>query len=89
MCTFKRKYNIQDEMSLFQDAEWVKNVIKSCETISQYFAVNKLVCLLQVKYENKVSEFIMHLVMSDVNHIWDCQLSKLQSVAHHNHENDC
>ena len=40
------KYNVQDEMNLFNDAEWVKKVILSCNTNKQiwnaYDAVARL-----------------------------------------------
>ena len=41
---FKRppKYNVQDEMSLFNDAEWVKKVILSCNTSKQIWKAYKL-----------------------------------------------
>ena len=62
-----RKYDIQDQMSFFQEATWVTNVIKSCETWKQFYNSKKLISFLNNKYENKVKPKIIEEIM---NNLW-------------------
>lgn len=49
-----RTYDIQDQMSLYQEAKWVEEVIYSCTTIKQWACANRLIFLLEEKYDKKV-----------------------------------
>ena len=51
-----KKYDIQDQMSLFQESMWVEKVIDSCTTHQQLWNADKLIPLLCTKYEGKVKE---------------------------------
>ena len=62
-----RKYDIQDQMSFFQEATWVIKVIKSCETWKQFYNSKKLISFLHNKYENKVKSEIVEEIM---NKLW-------------------
>lgn len=50
----KKKYNIKDEMNLFDDAKWVEKVLLSCKTYKQLNNADKLTEFLKEKYQNKV-----------------------------------
>lgn len=50
------KYDIQDEMSFFQESMWVEKVIDSCTTHQQLWNADKLIPLLCTKYKRKVKE---------------------------------
>lgn len=56
----KKKYNIKDEMNLFDDAKWVEKVLLSCKTYKQLYNADKLTEFLKEKYRNKV-EFDLNL----------------------------
>jgi len=56
----KKKYNIKDEMNLFDDAKWVEKVLLSCKTYKQLNNADKLTDFLKEKYRNKV-EFDLNL----------------------------
>lgn len=66
----KRKYNIQDEMSLFQDYTWVKKVIASCETHAQHSNADNLIEFLESKYRFKVDLHLLKHIINDLNNIW-------------------
>ena len=53
-----RRYDIQDQMSLYQEAKWVEEVIDSCTTIKQWVYANRLIFLLEEKYDKKVKRVI-------------------------------
>jgi len=53
-----RRYDIQDQMSLYQEAKWVEEVIDSCTTIKQWVCANRLIFLLEEKYDKKVKRVI-------------------------------
>ena len=53
-----RRYDIQDQMSLYQEAKWVEEVIGSCTTITQWVYANRLIFLLEEKYDKKVKRVI-------------------------------
>jgi hypothetical protein len=53
-----RRYDIQDQMSLYQEAKWVEEVIDSCTTIKQWVCANRLIFLLEEKYDKKVKRAI-------------------------------
>ena len=62
MCTKqpkKKKYNIQDEMSMLDEAKWVEKVIKSCKTYRQLIVARKLYRALSRKYANKVDNDLL------------------------------
>lgn len=50
----KKKYDIKDEMNLFDDAKWVEKVLLSCKTYKQLNNADKLIEFLKEKYQNKV-----------------------------------
>lgn len=52
------RYDIQDQMSLYQEAKWVEEVIDSCTTIKQWVCANRLIFLLEEKYDKKVKRVI-------------------------------
>ena len=76
---FKRspKYNVQDEMSLFNDAEWVKKVILSCKTTAQVWNTYELSKILRKKYDKKVEGKVMRLVTKEISNLFDVQENKL------------
>lgn len=53
-----RRYDIQDQMSLYQEAKWIEEVIDSCTTIKQWIYANRLIFLLEEKYDKKVKRVI-------------------------------
>ena len=55
----KKKYNIQDEMSMLDEAKWVEKVIKSCKTYRQLIVARKLYRALSRKYANKVDNDLL------------------------------
>lgn len=65
----KKKYDIQDEMNMFDEAKWVEKVIKSCKTYKQLIVARKLYSTLSDKYENKVDHDLLHKI--DNNLYWD------------------
>ena len=66
----KNKYNIQDEMSLFQDYTWVKKVIQSCKTSAQHTNADNLIEYLKQKYLFKVDSDLLRKLIRDLNNIW-------------------
>lgn len=50
------KYDIQEQMSFFQESMWVEKVINSCTTHQQLWNADKLIPLLCTKYKGKVKE---------------------------------
>lgn len=76
---FKRspKYNVQDEMSLFDDAEWVKKVILSCKTTDQIWNAYELSKILRKKYDGKVENRAIRLVSDEISKLFDNQYDKL------------
>ena len=52
------RYDIQDQMSLYQEAKWVEEVIDSCTTFKQWVCANRLIFLLEEKYDKKVKRVI-------------------------------
>ena len=75
----KKKYNIKDEMNLFDDAKWVEKVLLSCKTYKQLNNADKLTDFLKEKYQNKVE--------SDLNlkiwrHLSDIFISLIDKITH-------
>lgn len=73
MCTKqpkKKKYNIQDEMSMLNEAKWVEKVIKSCKTYKQLIATRKLYHALSDKYNNKVDPNLLHRIDNKLYLVW-------------------
>ena len=66
----KKKYNIQDEMSMFSEAKWVEKVIKSCKTYKQLIASRKLYRALSDKYNNKVDSNLLHRIDNNLYLVW-------------------
>jgi hypothetical protein len=58
----KKKYNIQDEVHMLDEAKWVEKVIKSCKTYKQLIVARKLYRALSHKYENKVDYDLLHRI---------------------------
>ena len=54
-----RKYDIQDQMSFFQESTWVEKVINSCNTIRQLCIARQLIPLVCEKYNKKVQRVII------------------------------
>lgn len=65
------KYNIQDEMSFFNEAEWVKKVILSCNTTKQIWNAYELSKILREKYNNKVETKIIWSVSDEISRVFD------------------
>ena len=76
---FKRptKYKVQDEMSLFNDAEWVKKVILSCKTTAQIWNAYELSKILRKKYDGKVESKVIWLASDEISKLFDKQYDKL------------
>lgn len=74
---FPKKYNIQDEMNMLDEAEWIKKVIRSCKTTSQAWNAYKLSKLLRAKYKNKVESKTIWLASDEVSKVFDSQYDKL------------
>lgn len=76
---FKRspKYNVQDEMNLFNDAEWVKKVILSCNTTKQVWNAYELSKILCKKYDKKVEVRVIRLVTKEISNLFNVQENKL------------
>ena len=73
----KRKYRVEDEMSFFNDAEWVKIVILSCNSTTQIWNAYELSKILRKKYNNKVENKIMWIVSDEISKVFDRQYDKL------------
>ena len=55
-----RKYDIQKQMSFFQEATWVQNVINSCTNRIQLLNARKLIKLLVIKYKGSVKNRVIN-----------------------------
>ena len=66
-----RKYDIQDQMSLFQESMWVEKVIDSCTTYRQLWNAEKLIPFLCTKYKGKVKEIVIKNVRYRLRDIWN------------------
>lgn len=77
MFTKSPEYKIQDEMSLFNDGEWVKKVIRSCKTTDQLWKAYKLCGILRNKYKNKVQYKTIILVYDEISEVFDSEYDKL------------
>ena len=73
----EKKYNVQDEMSFFNDAEWVKKVILSCNTNKQIWKAHKLSEFLRKKYDKKVNREVVWIVCDEISKVFDKQHDKL------------
>lgn len=73
----EKKYNVQDEMSLFNDAEWVKKVILSCNSTTQIWKAYKLSEFLRKKYYKKVNRNVIRMVNDDICKTFDTYHHKL------------
>lgn len=71
------KYNVQDEMSLFNDSEWVKKVILSCKTTSQIWNAYELSKILRKKYDGKVESKVIWLASDEISKLFDKQYDEL------------
>lgn len=71
------KYDIEDEMNLFTDAEWVKKVILSCNSTTQIWKAYKLSEFLRKKYDKKVNRNVIWMVSDDICKTFDTHHSKL------------
>lgn len=75
----KKKYNIEDEMNLFDDAKWVEKVLLSCKTYKQLNNADKLTDFLKEKYRNKV-EFDLNIKIW--RNLSDIFLSLMTKITH-------
>lgn len=73
----EKKYDVQDEMSLFNDAEWVKKVILSCKTTAQVWNAYELSKILRKKYEGKVEKRAIWLASDEISKLFDKQYDEL------------
>ena len=73
----EKKYNVQNEMSFFNDAEWVKKVILSCKSNKQIWNAYRLSENLRNKYRNKVNNETLWLVSNEISKIFDNHHDKL------------
>lgn len=71
------KYDIRDEMNFFNDAEWVKKVILSCNTNKQIWKAYELSKILRKKYEGKVENRVIWLVSDEIYKIFDNHYDKI------------
>ena len=55
-----RRYDIQKQMSFFQEATWVQNVINSCTNRTQLLNARKLIKLLVIKYKGSVKNRVIN-----------------------------
>lgn len=63
----KKKYNIQDEMNMLDEAKWVEKVIKSCKTYKQLTVTRKLYRSLSHKYESKVDCDLLYKIDNNLH----------------------
>lgn len=75
-----RRYDIQDQMSLYQDAKWVEEVIDSCTTIKQWVCANRLIFFLEEKYDKKVKRVINSDIKDRLKGISDKKLERLNEA---------
>ena len=76
---FKRssKYNIQDEMNLFDDAKWVEKVLLSCKTYKQLKNADKLTNFVKEKYGDKVDPYLNQEIWENLSDIFISLISKV------------
>ena len=55
-----RRYDIQKQMSFFQEATWVQNVINSCTNRTQLLNARKLIKLHVIKYKGSVKNRVIN-----------------------------
>lgn len=77
----KKKYNIQDEMSLFQDYSWVRKVIASCKTYEQHNHSDCLILFLENKYKNKIDSNLLETILNKLTNYW---ILRCEEVSHEN-----
>lgn len=65
----KKKYNIQYEINMNNEAMWVKKVIKSCKTYTQLIVADELRYILKDKYKNKVDSKLLNRIIDNL--YWD------------------
>ena len=73
----KKKYNIKDEMNLFDDAKWVEKVLLSCKTYKQLYNADKLTDFLRKKYRNKVESDLNQRVLRNLSDIFIRLITKV------------
>lgn len=73
----KKKYNIKDEMNLFDDAKWVEKVIASCKIRKQLYPTHGLICLLKRKYQDKVDYTVVSMIFNRLLDLWSDKANKL------------
>lgn len=67
----KKKYNIQDEVHMLDDAKWIEKVMKSCKTYKQLIVTNRLPSILWNKYHNKVDNKSLININSKLYWVWN------------------
>lgn len=80
MCTKqpkKKKYDIQDEKNMLDEAKWVEKVIKSCKTYKQLITARKLYRVLSHKYENKVDHNLLYKINDKLYWVWSEMTDKV------------
>lgn len=73
----KKKYNIQDEMNLFDEAKWVEKVLLSCKTYKQLNNADKLTEFLKEKYRNKVESDLNLKIWRNLSDIFISLMTKI------------
>lgn len=73
----KKKYNIEDEMNLFDDAKWVEKVLLSCKTYKQLNNADKLTDFLKEKYRNKVESDLNLKIWRNLSDIFISLMTKI------------
>ncbi len=76
---FKRssKYNIQDEMNLFDEAKWIEKVLLSCKNHKQLRNADKLTDFLRDKYRNKVEFALNQEIWKNLSDVYISLISRL------------
>jgi len=67
----KKKYNIQDEMYMLDEAKWVEKVTKNCKTYKQLIVARKLCHALFDKYKNKVDHDFLYKIDNELHWSWE------------------
>lgn len=67
----KKKYNIQDEMYMLNEARWVEKITNSCKTYKQLIVARKLCHALFDKYKNKVDHDLLHKINNNLYLVWN------------------
>lgn len=73
----KKKYNIQYEMHMLDEAKWIEKVIKSCKTYKQLLAANKLSSILYNKYRNKVDIKLLNKINIELYWSWEGMIDQV------------